>query len=42
VLGWTRGEFEIHFPKRFTWVMKLLRLLPTRWYFAAIRRLTRL
>ena len=42
VQGWTRGEFEIHFPKRFTWVMKLLRLLPTRWYFAAIRRLTRL
>ena len=42
VQGWTRGEFEIHFPKRFTWVMKLLRLLPHRWYFAAIRRITRL
>ncbi len=40
--GWTHGEFEIHFPKRFTWVMKLLRLLPTRLYFAAIRRITRL
>lgn len=42
VQGWTRGEFEIHFPKRFTRVMKLLRLLPYRLYFAAVRRLTQL
>ena len=42
VQGWMRGEFEIHFPKRFTWVMKLLRLLPNRLYFSAIRHLTRL
>ena len=42
VRGWSRGEFEIHFPKRFTWVMKLLRLLPYGLYFAAIRRITRL
>jgi short-subunit dehydrogenase len=42
VQGWTQGAFEIHFPKRFTWMMKLLRLLPNPWYFAAIRRLTRL
>ena len=42
VQGWTHGAFEIHFPKRFTWMMKLLRLLPNPWYFAAIRRLTRL
>ena len=36
--GWANGEFEIHFPKRFTRVMKLARLLPYRLYFAAIRR----
>lgn len=40
VQGWARGEFDIHFPKRFTHVMKLLRLLPYRLYFAAVRRIT--
>jgi NAD(P)-dependent dehydrogenase (short-subunit alcohol dehydrogenase family) len=40
VRGWEQGEFEIHFPKRFTRVMKLLRLLPDRIYFPAIRRIT--
>ena len=40
VQGWSRGDFEIHFPKRFTRVMKLLRLLPYRLYFAAVRRIT--
>jgi NAD(P)-dependent dehydrogenase (short-subunit alcohol dehydrogenase family) len=40
VQGWSRGEFEIHFPKRFTRVMKLLRWLPYRLYFAVIRRIT--
>jgi len=38
--GWQRGEFGIHFPKRFTRVMKLLRLLPCSLYFPAVRRLT--
>ena len=38
--GWARGAFDIHFPKRFTRWMKLLRLLPYRMYFAAVRRLT--
>lgn len=38
--GWAKGEFDIHFPKRFTFVMKLLRLLPYRLYFAAVRRIT--
>jgi NAD(P)-dependent dehydrogenase (short-subunit alcohol dehydrogenase family) len=38
--GWERGAFEIHFPRRFTLVMKGLRLLPYRWYFAAVRRFT--
>ena len=38
--GWQRGRFEIDFPKRFTLWLKFLRLLPHRWYFAAIRRTT--
>lgn len=38
--GWARGEFEIHFPKRFTRWLKLLRLLPYRAAFAATRKLT--
>lgn len=40
VNGWARGDFEIHFPKRFTWWLKLLRLLPYQLYFAAVRRIT--
>jgi len=36
--GWAAGDFHIHFPKRFTRLMLLLRLLPYRWYFAAVRR----
>ena len=40
VQGWSRGDFEIHFPKRFTRWMKLLRLLPYRLYFAAVRSFT--
>ena len=40
VQGWARGVFDIHFPKRFTRVMKLLRLLPHRLYFALVRRAT--
>lgn len=38
--GFRSGRFEIHFPKRFTCVLKLLALLPYRWYFPLIRRLT--
>lgn len=38
--GLERGEFETHFPRRFTWWMKLLRRLPDRLYFAAVRRFT--
>jgi NAD(P)-dependent dehydrogenase (short-subunit alcohol dehydrogenase family) len=37
--GWSRGAFEIHFPKRFTWWMKALQLLPYPAFFAATRRL---
>jgi NAD(P)-dependent dehydrogenase (short-subunit alcohol dehydrogenase family) len=42
VQGWSNGDFEIHFPKRFTRILKFLRLLPYTLYFAAIRRLLRL
>lgn len=38
--GWARGDFEIHFPKRFTVWLKLMRLLPYRLYFALVRRAT--
>lgn len=38
--GWARGAFDIHYPKRFTRWMKLLRLLPHRLYFPAVRRFT--
>lgn len=38
--GWARGEFEIHFPKRFTRWLRALRWLPDRWYFALIHRAT--
>jgi NAD(P)-dependent dehydrogenase (short-subunit alcohol dehydrogenase family) len=37
--GWARGAFEIHFPRRFTFGMKLLELLPYPAFFAAMRRL---
>ncbi|OOG89448.1 short-chain dehydrogenase [Hydrogenophaga sp. A37] len=38
--GWAAGHFDIHYPKRFTRWMKLLRLLPYRAYFPAVRRFT--
>ncbi len=38
--GWASGAFEIHFPKRFTWVMKTLRVLPYRLYFPLVNRFT--
>ena len=40
IAGWAKGDFDIHYPKRFTRVMKLLRLLPYRAYFPAVRRAT--
>ena len=39
--GWARGAFEIHFPKRFTWWLQALRLLPYRAYFNLVERATR-
>jgi NAD(P)-dependent dehydrogenase (short-subunit alcohol dehydrogenase family) len=40
IAGYRSSAFEIHFPKRFTYVMKLLALLPARLYFPLVRRLT--
>jgi NADP-dependent 3-hydroxy acid dehydrogenase YdfG len=40
VAHWERGQFESHFPKRFTRWMKLLRIVPYSWYFLATRRFT--
>ncbi|MEO7335539.1 MAG: SDR family NAD(P)-dependent oxidoreductase [Caldimonas sp.] len=38
--GWAEGDFEIHFPKRFTRSMKALGLLSDSLYFRAIRKAT--
>lgn len=38
--GWARGDFEIHFPRRFTRWLKLMRLLPYRLYFPLVRKFT--
>jgi NAD(P)-dependent dehydrogenase (short-subunit alcohol dehydrogenase family) len=38
--GFRSGNFEIHFPKRFTRIMKLLAHLPYAWSFPLIRRFT--
>jgi NADP-dependent 3-hydroxy acid dehydrogenase YdfG len=40
IAGLRAGDFEIDFPKAFTRQLKLLRLLPYRWYFALIHRAT--
>ena len=37
--GMTKGKFEIHFPYRFTWLMKLVQLLPYRLRFLLLKRL---
>lgn len=38
--GYASGDFEIHFPKRFSRTLKLLRLLPDSLYFNIIKRMT--
>jgi NAD(P)-dependent dehydrogenase (short-subunit alcohol dehydrogenase family) len=38
--GWASGQFDVHFPKRFTLWLKLLRLLPYRLYFPLVRQFT--
>ena len=42
IKGFEKGEFEIHFPKGFTRMLKALRLLPYALYFPAIKRSTKL
>ncbi|RZL31779.1 MAG: SDR family NAD(P)-dependent oxidoreductase [Rubrivivax sp.] len=39
--GWAAGDFEIHFPRRFTRFMKALRLLPDRLYFPLVSKANR-
>jgi short-subunit dehydrogenase len=39
VNGLRRGKFEITFPRRFTWWLKLGRCLPYAWYFLLTRRM---
>jgi NAD(P)-dependent dehydrogenase (short-subunit alcohol dehydrogenase family) len=39
--GWAAGDFEIHFPKRFTCFMKALRHLPYRLYFPLVSQANR-
>jgi NAD(P)-dependent dehydrogenase (short-subunit alcohol dehydrogenase family) len=38
--GVADGKFEVHFPKRFTNILRLLRTLPYPAYFAAVRLFT--
>lgn len=38
--GWQHGAFQIHFPRRFTAWLQLLRVLPYSWYFALVHRMT--
>ncbi len=40
IAGMASNRFEITFPRRFTWQLKLLRLLPYQLYFAITRRRT--
>jgi len=39
--GWERGRFELHFPRRFTWWMKLWQWLPYRLYLPLVTRLAK-
>lgn len=37
--GMKAKAFEIHFPRKFTWIMKLLKILPTPLYFSIARKI---
>jgi short-subunit dehydrogenase len=39
--GWQRGRFEIHYPRRFTYFMKLLQSLPYALYLPLLRRMVK-
>ena len=41
VQGWARGRFEIHFPRRFTWAMKVLQWLPYALYLPLVKRMVK-
>lgn len=38
IKGMEKGQFEIHFPRRFTTILKLLQMMPYRWRFFLIDR----
>ncbi len=40
VAGLEKGKFEITFPKRFTYLLKAINMLPRRWYLALVKRAT--
>lgn len=40
IRGLERGEFHIHFPRRFTNWLRFARLLPYRWYFWLVHKVT--
>ncbi len=42
IKGMATNKFEIHFPKKFTFMMKLINLLPYRLYFALMRYVKRI
>jgi len=42
IKGFGKGEFEIHFPKTFTRMLKSLQLLPYSLYFPAVKKSTKL
>ncbi len=39
--GFAHGDFEIHFPRRFSGFLKLLRLLPARLYFWLLKNVAK-
>jgi len=39
--GWRRGRFEIHYPKRFTMWVKLLRWLPYAAFLPLVSRMSK-
>lgn len=41
IAGFASGDFEIHFPHRFTLWLKLLKLLPYQVYFFLVKRFTK-